>query len=111
MIFNEEQQEHLEDVMSTFRGNGQELANALGALSLGMMYGWKVIRVMYASSTYTKYQRILKLEFSDWCPPTTTLTSRHRGYQLAMNANSFWGLIRGSEAGSEEFKKFKKELA
>jgi hypothetical protein len=111
MIFDDVQQRHLEHRMSIYRGNGQELENALGALCLGMVYGWKVIRVMHASASYAKYQDILDLRFNEWCPETTPLTARHRGYQLAMKAKSFWDLMRGLEAPSEDFKKHKKEFA
>jgi hypothetical protein len=111
MIFTDEQQEHLTRIMSEYRGNGERLENALGALCLGMVYGWKVIRVMHASSTYAKYQDILDLRFNEWCPETTPLTQRHRGYQLAMKAESFWQLMRGMEKPSDDFKKYKKEFA
>lgn len=111
MIFTDEQQEHLEHVISTYRGNGQELENALGALCLGMLYGHKVIRVMHNGRSYTKYQKILHLQFRDWCPDETLLSSRHRGYQLALKAQNFWDVVRGMEEPPEGFKEGKKEFA
>lgn len=111
MIFTDDEQRHLERVISTFRGNGQELENALGALCLGKIYGHKVIRVMHVGSSYTKYQKILDLRFNDWCPAETSLSVRHRGYQMALKAESFWNMIRGTEKPPEGYKELKKEFA
>jgi hypothetical protein len=111
VIFTAEEQAHLAHIMSTYRGNGQELENALGALCLGKMYGWKVIRVMHAPASYAKYQDILDVRFNEWCEETTSLTHRHRGYQLAQKAKSFWQLMRGMETPPEGFKELKKEFA
>ncbi len=111
MIFTDEEQRHLGHIISTFRGNGQELENALGALFLGKLYGHRVIRVMHAGASYTKYQRILDLRFTDWCPAETSLSVRHRGYQLALKAQNFWDMIRGTEQPPEGYKELKKEFA
>lgn len=111
MIFTDDEQRHLAHIMSTYRGNGQELENAIGALCLGKMYGHRVIRVMHAGASYTKYQKILDLRFSDWCPAETPLSARHRGYQLALKAKSFWDVIRGTEQAPEGYKELKKEFA
>jgi hypothetical protein len=110
MIFTDEEQRHIENIVSNFRGNGQELENALGALILGKVYGHRVIRVMHAGPSYTKYQKILDLRFSEWCSAETPLSSRHRGYQLALKAKSFWGVIRRTEPAPEGFKEMKKEF-
>lgn len=111
MIFTDEEQCHIEKVVSTFRGNGQELENALGALVLGKVYGYRVIRVMHTGASYTKYQKILDLRFADWCSAETPLSSRHRGYQFALKAQSFWNLIRGMEEAPEGYKESKREFA
>ena len=111
MIFTDDEQRHLEHIISTYRGNGQELENALGALCLGKLYGHRVVRVMHAGPSYTKYQKILELRFNDWCPAETPLSTRHRGYQLALKAKSFWGVIRRTEEPPEGFKELKKEFA
>ncbi len=109
-MFTKSEQEHLTRVMSEYRGNGEKLENALGALCLGMVYGHKVIRVMHDSSSYSSYQKILDLRFNEWCPPTTVFSERHRGYQLALKAESFWDLLRGTEPAPEGYKASKKQF-
>lgn len=111
MVFTEAEDKHLEHVVSTFRGNGRELESAVGALYLGKIYGWRVLRVMHASISYRKYQKILQLDFKDWCPDTTPLTARHRGYQLALKAQNFWDLVRGTEAAPDGYKESKDQFA
>jgi hypothetical protein len=111
MLFTDEEQKHLEHIIATYRGSCQPLENALGALCMGKVYGYKVIRVMHAGVSYTKYQELLDLRFSDWCSPETPLSARHRGYQLALKAKNFWDLIRGTEPAPEGYKENKKEFA
>ncbi len=110
MIFTDEQTEHLEKLMGGYRGNAQELASAIGALNVGMLYGWKVVRVIYSPTTYGKYQRVLGFSFKDWCPAETELAKRARGYQFALKVEKFWGLVRGSDS-STEFNELRKEFA
>ncbi len=111
MLFTEAENRHLEHAVATFRGNGRELESAVGALYLGKVYGWKVLRVMHSSVSYRKYQAILGIDFKDWCPSTTSLTERHRGYQLALKAKNFWDLMRGTESAPEGFKEAKDKFA
>jgi hypothetical protein len=95
MLLTDDEQKHLHRILTTYRGDGTHLQAALGALLIGKVYGWRVLRVCYTGATYTKYQRTLELDFKDWCDAETPYTSRHRGYQVVGKLSDFWKIVRG----------------
>ncbi|MDD5754558.1 MAG: hypothetical protein PHN45_07395 [Methylococcales bacterium] len=67
---------HIDNVASTYKGDSHVLFGAIGALFVGRLYGWRVIRVFLSTTTYAKYQRVLGLSFREVLPPETELSDR-----------------------------------
>lgn len=109
-LLTDDQQAHLHRILTTYRGDGVVLQNALGALLLGRVYGWRVLRVALTGTTYAKYQRILELDFKEWCDAETRYTSRHRGYQMVGKLDDFWKIIRGDLPKPEGFAQARKRF-
>lgn len=109
-IFDEGQEKELHRIMSDFKGDGTALGNAVGALVFSRVYGWRVARLMYSINSYGKYQKLLGIDFKEWCPEVTDLSRKSMAYKFALKAGQFWELVRG-KAKSEEFLEHKKELA
>lgn len=110
MIFTKDQDEKLKELMSTYQGDATVLASAVGAFTIGRLYGWRVLRLLYSSATYTKYQKLLKVDFKLECPKTTELSERSRGYKFVVGAGKFWDFVRGRALPSD-YLDIKKELA
>jgi hypothetical protein len=108
MLLTDAQQRHLHRILTTYRGDGAVLQAALGALLLGRVYGWRVLRVAYTGATYTRYQRVLELDFKEWCEPTTQFTDRHRGYEMVGKLREFWKIVRGEIPGPEGYSEVRK---
>jgi hypothetical protein len=108
MLLTEDQQKHLLHILTTYRGDGPVLQAALGALLLGRVYGWRVLRVAYSSATYAKYQRLLQVDFKQWCEPTTEFTHRHRGYEMIGKLDNFWKIIKSEVPQPEGLAEVKK---
>lgn len=109
-IFDEGQEKELHRIVSDFKGDGTSLGNAVGALVVARLYGWRVARLMYSLNSYGKYQKVLGIDFKDWCPETTELSDKSMAYKFALKAGQFWDLVRG-KAKPPEFLETKKELA
>lgn len=92
---SEEIDEYIYNLKTTFRGDLTDLAAALGALDLGRTYGWKVLRIIYSSVTYRKYQKILGLEFKLVLPETTDYSMRSAGFKLVTDSKKFWEVAKG----------------
>ena len=86
---------HVDNVASTYKGDSHVLFGAIGALFVGRLYGWRVIRVFLSTSTYAKYQRVLGLDFKKVMPPETELSDRALAYRIVKRVKDFWGIVRG----------------
>ena len=85
------------DNLANYRGPGTTLESALGALIIGRHYGWRVLRMMHSPSTYSKYEKLLGVEFKTVCPEDTDLSQRSIGMRVAVKLKSFWAVVMGRE--------------
>ena len=83
------------DRLANYKGHCGALESALGALILGRHYGWRVLRMAHSPATYTKYEKILGVEFKEICPETTELSYRATGMKIAKKLNAFWDVVMG----------------
>ena len=51
--------------------------------------------MIHSPATYTKYEKILDVQFKDICPETTDLTYRVTGMKIARKLGSFWDVVMG----------------
>lgn len=84
-----------------YQGNLDLLERALGALIMGQLFGYKVLRIIHSPATYAKYERILGVKFREVCPPQTAWSQRNSGYRWAENFGDFWEAIRKNLIPSE----------
>ena len=94
-FLDDETKEQLEKAASEFHGNGTTLESALGAVLLGRMYGWRVLKMIHSPATYRKYEKILGIKFRDICKEETKLTQKSLGMKIAAKLNNFWDVVRG----------------
>lgn len=95
---------HLDAVMKVYKGDTEVLRNAVGAVMFGRIYGWRVLRITTSSGAYTKYQRILGLDFKDVLEETTPLSDRSLAYVIVKKLNNFWKVVRGQEPLEDKVK-------
>lgn len=86
---------YIDALMDDYKGDLVELSNAIGAVRLGHRFGWRVLRIIISSKTYTKHQRILGLDFKKVLPETTKDSERSAGYQLVERFYNFWDVVNG----------------
>jgi len=85
----------IDSVSANYKGDAHVLFGAIGALMVGRLYGWRVIRVFLSNATYVKYQKVLGISFKDYMPPETELSDRSLAYKVIKNLKVFWGIVRG----------------
>lgn len=89
---------HVDIVAAQYKGDSAVLFSAVGALFVGRLYGWKVLRVFLSSATYAKYQKILGIQFRDVMLPETELSERAFAYRIykrvAATVKDFWHAIK-----------------
>ena len=87
---------HIHKVIENYQGDAAALGNAIGALVLGRYVGWRVLRVVYSSPTYTKYQTLLGIQFKDVLRERDVLSSKSLGLAILDRVGGFWDFCRSS---------------
>lgn len=87
--------EQLEKAMIEYKGNGLALESALGAVLIGQIYGWRVLKMMHNPTTYAKYEKILGIKYRDICKEETKHTHRNTGMKVAKKLKMFWEIVKG----------------
>lgn len=85
--------EHIDKVASEYIGDISHLSSAIGAVMLGRVYGWRVIRIITSSKIYTRHQRILSLDFKQVLPEETEFSKKSIGYSIAKKLDKFWDVV------------------
>lgn len=94
---------YIRDLVENYQGDAVLLGNAIGALVLGRYVGWRVLRLMYSAATYTKYQRILGLQFKAVLPERGRYAYKSLGLNIIDKVGGFWDFVRRA-AGPPELK-------
>lgn len=85
--------QHIDKIAAEYVGDVSYLSSAIGAVMLGRLYGWRVIRITTTSKVYTRHQRILSLDFKKVLPEETELSKKSIGYSLAKKLDKFWDVV------------------
>jgi|WetSurSiteA1Bulk_404760.scaffolds.fasta_scaffold29676_2 hypothetical protein len=90
--------EHIDKVTKDYKGDITVLYSAIGVLSLGESFGWRVLRITLGSPTYTKYQRILGIDFKTQFPERGRYAHKSLGLKIADQTGNFWNVVKGIES-------------
>jgi hypothetical protein len=94
-ILNPDDVETIKKAADNFSGQLPVLGSAFGAFVIGRLYGWRVLRIVYDAKTYSKYQKLLGIKFSDVFEERGALATRSQGLRWADKNDEFWKIIRG----------------
>jgi hypothetical protein len=89
----------IKEATSNFKGNLTTLESAIGAIFIGQIYGWRVLRMMHGSNTYVNYEKLLNVKFKDICPDKGPLSQRSVGLAIADKLGGFWKVVTGKVPG------------
>jgi len=114
-FLTEEQNAIVDKKIRTYSGHAPTLEAALGAVVMGHLWGWRFLKLLHSPMTYKKYEKILGIQFQDFCEERGELYHKSYATQIADKLNSFWAVATGkkkikdkSKIGDE--KEIKKEL-
>ena len=89
--------DYIDKLSKDFEGDFSDLYRAVGVLSVGDAFGWRVLRITLGSATYTKYQRILGVEFKEIFPERGRYAHKSIGLDIVDGMGNFWKVVRGAE--------------
>jgi hypothetical protein len=90
--------DHIDKVTKDYKGDITLLYGAIGVLSVGDALGWRVLRITLGSHTYTKYQRILGIDFKTQFEPKGRYAHKSLGLKIVEQADNFWNVVKGIES-------------
>jgi len=87
--------ELIDKAIMKFRGNGEELENAIGAFMLGRKMGWRPLFLMHSPKSIKKYEAILNLDFREVLPEVGPKAKTSVAWKIAQTVTNFWKLVKG----------------
>lgn len=109
---SEELVAHIDSVIENYEGDSDVLFSSIGALMVGRKYGYRVLMIVTSNKSYSKYQKIIGLQFKDVMEETTVISRRSLGFRIVKELNNFWDVVRGSYSiDRNEKRKFASTMA
>lgn len=81
--------------LQEYRGYAPTASDAVGALVLGQVYGWRGIMMLHSRSTVRKFEQVLGLSLRDCMPDRTQFSERILGVRIADEMGKFWAVVKG----------------
>lgn len=101
----------LDDLIVNFKGQFDELENAIGMYMVGRLVGWKVIVLLHNKRTISKYEKILGgINIREEFEPTTEFSNKSLGFEIVTKLGNFWKGVNG-QYDDPELKERRRELA
>jgi hypothetical protein len=97
LTIDEKLNKHLCKQIASFKGDGNVLETALGAVVLGQHLGTRALQMSHSPATLKKCEKLLDIEFKKVCPERTQLTTKIRGVRIADSIGAFWKVVMGKE--------------
>ena len=93
--------DHIRGVVEAYQGDATVLGNAIGALVLGRLVGWRALRVVYSNNSYSRYQKILGIQFKDVLRERGIYAKKSLGLSILDEVGGFWDFCRSSVGPAE----------
>jgi hypothetical protein len=89
------QSRHLDEVARKFIGQFDELESAIGMMTLGRLFGWKILILIHNKRTIKKYEEILGIKVREEFPEEGPLFHKSVAYDFIQKAGEFWKGVSG----------------
>lgn len=98
--------ELIDKAIMKYRGNADELENAIGALMLGRKTGWRPLFLIHSPKSIKKYESIMRIPFRDVMPEVGPKSKTMVAWILAQKVSNFWKLVKGeiSDVRTDDWK-------
>ena len=90
---------HIDSVTKKFRGNVNELEQAIGVWIVGRKFGWKVLFLVHDRKTLAKYGKILGIDFRSELQDVGPLAHKSLAWKAFQKVTNFWKAVRGEIPG------------
>jgi len=86
----------IDRVSADFSGSYDDLQAAIGAVMVGRLYGWRVVRLAGSRRHWTLACKFFG-DLKEILPPETPLSQKSMAYRIVTKAGNYWEVIKGHE--------------
>jgi hypothetical protein len=90
---------HVDALIENYRGNANELEQAIGVWIVGRKFGWKVMLLVHDRKTLAKYETILGIDFRNELEEVGPLAKKSMAWKAFQGVTNFWKAVRGEIPG------------
>ena len=96
---------HVDKVTKKFKGQINELEQAIGMWVVGRLFGWKVMLLVHDRKTIAKYEKMLGIDFRNEVPDVGDFAHKSVAWRAVQAVSNFWKAVKGEIPGirSPEF--------
>jgi len=96
---------HIDKRTQNFKGQINELEQAIGMWFVGRQFGWKVMFLVHDRKTIAKYEKLLKIDFRNEVPDVGDFAKKSVAWRAVQRVSNFWKAVKGETPGirSPEF--------
>jgi hypothetical protein len=84
-----------QEAIANYVGDLSELESALGMLTLGYQYGWRVLYIIHSKATIRKYEGVLEISVKELFEEEGPSAERNVGIKIIRKIGSFWKVVSG----------------
>lgn len=85
----------VEQRLAAYRGDGEDISGAVGALVMGQLYGFRGVAMVLSRAKLRRYEELLGLKLRDHMPERTDLSRRILGVRISDEVGKFWAVVKG----------------
>ncbi|MDY6994879.1 MAG: hypothetical protein SVR94_20015 [Pseudomonadota bacterium] len=89
----------IDSAIDNFSGNSNELAKAIGMLTIGRKFGWKVLYLIHSKNTIRKYEKILSVDLREVLPEVGPNAHKSLAWRAVQKVGNFWKAVKGEIPG------------
>lgn len=94
MRTDEEWIKEIDRVSAGFSGSYDDLQAAIGAVMVGRLYGWRVVRLAGSRRHWTLACSLFG-DLKEILQPETPLSQKSMAYRIVTKAENYWDVVKG----------------
>jgi hypothetical protein len=87
--------QRLDEIARKYAGSFDELESAMGMMTLGRLFGWKILILIHNKRTIKKYEEILGIKVREEFPEEGPLFYKSVAYDFIKKIDEFWKGVSG----------------
>jgi len=99
IITDEQYLKLINKIVLEFHGDLRELELAIGILSIGRQFGWKVMYLMHSRKTIKRSEALLGIKIMEVLPETANRTEDSQAWKALQKVTNFWKAVKGEISG------------